>query len=60
MPCEGFPRKCEKAASRRECDFILLTPDEPTPAMRNPEKDPEDRTTGEEPMTGPRRSTCKR
>lgn len=36
--------------------FILMTPDEPTPAMQNPEKDPEEWTTGEEPMTGPQRS----
>ena len=36
--------------------FILMTPDEPTPAMRNPEKDPEEWTTGEEPMIGPLRS----
>jgi Protein of unknown function (DUF3072). len=27
-----------------------------TAAMRNPEKDPEDWTTGDEPMTGPQRS----
>jgi Protein of unknown function (DUF3072) len=33
-----------------------MTPDEPTPAMQNPEKNPEDWTTGEEPMTGPQRS----
>ena len=33
-----------------------MTPDEPTPPMQNPEKDPEDWTTGEEPMTGPQRS----
>ena len=26
------------------------------PAMQNPEKDPEDWTTGAEPMTGPQRS----
>jgi hypothetical protein len=26
------------------------------PAMQNPEKDPEDWTTGDEPMTGPQRS----
>lgn len=37
-------------------DFSLMTPDDPTPAMQNPEKDPEDWTTGEEPMTGPQRS----
>src|SRR5713101_8314927 len=36
--------------------FILITPDEATPAMQNPEKDPEEWTTGEEPMTGPQRS----
>jgi hypothetical protein len=33
-----------------------MTPDEPTPAMQNPEKNPEDWTTGDEPMTGPQRS----
>ena len=33
-----------------------MTPDEPTPAMKNPEKDPDEWTTGEEPMTGPQRS----
>lgn len=27
-----------------------------TPPMQNPEKDPEDWTTGDEPMTGPQRS----
>jgi hypothetical protein len=27
-----------------------------TPAMQNPERDPEDWTTGDEPMTGPQRS----
>jgi Protein of unknown function (DUF3072) len=27
-----------------------------TPAMQNPEKDPEDWSTGDEPMTGPQRS----
>jgi hypothetical protein len=27
-----------------------------TPAMRNPEKNPEEWTTGKEPMTGPQRS----
>jgi hypothetical protein len=37
-------------------DFSLMTPDEPTPAMQNPEKDPTEWTTGEEPMTGPQRS----
>jgi hypothetical protein len=34
----------------------MMSPDEPTPAMQNPEKDPEEWTTGEEPMTGPQRS----
>ena len=36
--------------------YTMTTPDEPTPAMQNPEKDPEDWTTGDEPMTGPQRS----
>ena len=30
-----------------------------TPAVQNPEKDPEDWTTGDEPMTGPQRSYLK-
>lgn len=42
----------------------MLTPDMPpeqndrgqTPAMQNPEKDPADWVTGDEPMTGPQRS----
>ena len=34
----------------------MTTPDETTPAMQNPEKDPADWTTGDEPMTGPQRS----
>ena len=33
-----------------------MNPEEPTAPMQNPEKDPEDWTTGEEPMTGPQRS----
>ena len=56
MPCESFSRKHEKTTSRCRNDFYLMTPDEPTPAMQNPEKDPENWTTGEEPMTGPQRS----
>ena len=53
MPWASFSRK----SSTVSCgDFYLMTPDEPTPAMTNPEKDPEDWTTGEEPMTGPQRS----
>jgi hypothetical protein len=67
MPREGFPRK---SASRTDSsrgerkktgdsgvrDFYLMTPDESTPAMQNPEKGPEEWTTGKEPMTGPQRS----
>jgi hypothetical protein len=37
-------------------DLAGMIPDETTPAMQNPEKDPEDWTTGDEPMTGPQRS----
>jgi Protein of unknown function (DUF3072) len=56
MPRESFSRKREKTSNARAHDFYLMTPDEPTPAMQNPEKDPEEWTTGEEPMTGPQRS----
>lgn len=56
MPCEGFPRKSEKAGRPTRPDFHVMTPDEPTAAMQNPEKDPEEWITGEEPMTGPQRS----
>jgi hypothetical protein len=37
-------------------DFPLMTDANEQPAMQNPEKDPEDWTTGDEPMTGPQRS----
>ena len=53
MPRDSFSRK---SAGCRGHDLNLMTPDEPTPAMQNPEKDPEEWTTGEEPMTGPQRS----
>jgi hypothetical protein len=67
MPRETFSRKFRqpaglirvepgKSSARCANDFIMMTPDEPTPAMQNPEKDPEEWTTGEEPMTGPQRS----
>jgi hypothetical protein len=56
MPREGFQRKREKAGGPSRRDFHVMTPDEPTPAMQNPEKDPEEWVTGEEPMTGPQRS----
>jgi hypothetical protein len=60
MPRESFPRKSSpdspKSDRGLQIDFYLMTPDEPTPAMQNPEKDPEDWSTGDEPMTGPQRS----
>ncbi len=56
MPRETFLRKRGKSSHPGDNDLILMTPDEPTPAMQNPEKDPEKWTTGEEPMTGPQRS----
>jgi hypothetical protein len=57
MPRETFPRKrAARPAAPTPTIFILMTPDEPTPAMQNPEKDPEEWTTGQEPMTGPQRS----
>jgi hypothetical protein len=37
-------------------DFPLMTDANEPPAMQNPEKNPEDWTTGDEPMTGPQRS----
>ena len=36
--------------------FTDVADENETPAMQNPEKDPEDWTTGDEPMTGPQRS----
>ncbi len=56
MPRESFSRKPHKTESTCVNDLTLMTSDEPTPAMQNPEKDPEEWTTGEEPMTGPQRS----
>jgi len=56
MPRETFLRKRGKSSHTGDNDLILMTPDEPTPAMQNPEKDPEEWKTGEEPMTGPQRS----
>jgi hypothetical protein len=45
-----------KAICLFRCDFRLMAETDETPAMQNPEKDPEDWTTGNEPMTGPQRS----
>src|SRR5437763_16829895 len=52
MPRESLPRK---SGTGLGADLFLMA-DEETPAMQNPEKDPEEWTTGEEPMTGPQRS----
>jgi hypothetical protein len=56
MPRESLPRKPEKAGKTTARDFDMMSPEEPTPAMQNPEKDPAQWTTGDEPMTGPQRS----
>jgi len=67
MPCETLWRKSATeptrplASMRRPITLaaaisLLMNPEEPTPAMKNPEKDPEEWSTGEEPMTGPQRS----
>jgi hypothetical protein len=60
MPRETLPRKCtpglDKSDALAGIDFCLMTPNEATPPMQNPEKDPDEWTTGEEPMTGPQRS----
>ena len=45
-----------KSRRRRNGDFDGMSDTDETPAMQNPEKDPEDWTTGDEPMTGPQRS----
>ena len=67
MPRESLLRKSDTGRTRPFASAtrpitcaatisILMSPDEPTPAMKNPEKDPEEWSTGEEPMTGPQRS----
>src|SRR3954468_1633781 len=47
----------QESGTASSCDvYTMMNPDEPTPAMQNPEKNPEDWSTGDEPMTGPQRS----
>src|SRR5207237_10707150 len=54
---EPFARKRPaRPAAPPPTILIFTTPAEPTPAMENPETDPEEWTTGKEPMTGPQRS----
>ncbi len=45
-----------QSSAARADDSAYVENDNETPAMQNPEKDPEDWTTGDEPMTGPQRS----
>ena len=45
-----------KASQWSANDFPLMNPDDIPPAALNPEKDPDDWSTGNEPMTGPQRS----
>ena len=70
MPRETLPRKRKQAENRslrrgskvnrasrvRIDDFWLMSDANDQPAMQNPEKDPQEWTTGDEPMTGPQRS----
>ena len=58
MPRDSWWRKGRNGKSNwpSERDFGLMAETDETPAMQNPEKDPEDWTTGDEPMTGPQRS----
>jgi hypothetical protein len=58
MPRESFPRKRKPVRPRAPAStiFPLMADANEQPAMQNPEKDPEDWTTGDEPMTGPQRS----
>lgn len=54
MRC-GFSSTPQSSAARaRDCAYVEN--ENETPAMQNPEKDPEDWTSGDEPMTGPQRS----
>jgi hypothetical protein len=46
----------DKSDRDSKTDFCLMSEANEKPAMQNPEKDPEDWTTGDEPMTGPQRS----
>ena len=45
-----------KSTGHSQRDFELMAEPDQTAPMQNPEKDPEDWTTGDEPMTGPQRS----
>jgi hypothetical protein len=45
-----------KSGQAHRRDFGLMADTNDTPAMQNPEKDPEEWTTGDEPMTCPQRS----
>jgi hypothetical protein len=57
MPREAILRKRSGKSIRTfGCDFRVMADTDETPAMQNPEKDPEEWTTGNEPMTGPQRS----
>ena len=58
MPRDSLRRKRETVSPPDVFSAILWLMAEPdqTPPMQNPEKDPEDWTTGDEPMTGPQRS----
>jgi hypothetical protein len=52
----GLGKYGNKSGHSARGDLYKMTADEPTPPMQNPEKDPDEWTTGEEPMTGPQRS----
>ena len=58
MPRDSFPRKGRTVSPNVSppAIFRLMSDADEKPAMQNPEKDPEDWTTGDEPMTGPQRS----
>ena len=58
MPRDSFARKGRSVSPnvRATAIFPLMSDADEKPAMQNPEKDPDDWTTGDEPMTGPQRS----
>ncbi len=55
--CHGA-RSCASLTAVRPPgrDSLLMADENETPAMQNPEKDPDDWVTKDEPMTGPQRS----
>ncbi len=56
MPRETLPRKRHKAVGARGDELLVMADQDAQSPMQNPEKDPDDWVTKDEPMTGPQRS----